>query len=178
MGTREAIREEFMRIYARERLDRMTVKGLCAAVPVARTTFYSHYRNVDDVLREVEDDLLAGLRDVTRRVSGGDVPHMDFDAFLDEVFGFIRGRWSDFRVLVVEQPDARFIAGWKEAMKANLACRYPQVRMHQGWDLIAEMYASAIIGAYTWWMVHPQATGIEDVKVQMERAINAVVASL
>lgn len=30
----------------------------CAAVPVARTTFYAHYRNFDDVLLEVEDGLL------------------------------------------------------------------------------------------------------------------------
>lgn len=61
MDTREAIRREFMRTYARERVDRITVKGLCASVPVARTTFYAHYRNVDDVLVEVEDGLLAGL---------------------------------------------------------------------------------------------------------------------
>lgn len=39
MGTREASRAEFMRMYAQEGLDRITVKGLCAAVPVARTTF-------------------------------------------------------------------------------------------------------------------------------------------
>lgn len=178
MGTREAIRDEFMRAYAREGLDRMTVKGLCAAVPVARTTFYSHYRNLDDVLLEVEDELLAGLADITRRVSGGDVPHMDFNAFLSEVFDFIRGRWPDFRALLVERPDARFIGRWKEAMKDNFARRYPQATLRPRWDLFAEMYASAIIGAYTWWMEHPEATGIDDVKAQMERAISAIVASL
>ena len=78
MDTRDAIRTEFMRAYARERMDRITVKGLCAAVPVARTTFYAHYRNVDDVLLEVEDGLLAGLVEVTERVSGGDLPNILF----------------------------------------------------------------------------------------------------
>ncbi len=33
METCESIRTEFMRSYARERLGRITVKGLCAAVP-------------------------------------------------------------------------------------------------------------------------------------------------
>ncbi|MDO4538874.1 MAG: hypothetical protein Q4B54_11990 [Coriobacteriales bacterium] len=33
-----------------------------------RTTFYTHYRNVDDVLREVEDGLLADEREVVRDV--------------------------------------------------------------------------------------------------------------
>lgn len=69
MDTRNAIRTEFMRIYERERMDRITVKRLCAAVPVARTTFYAHYRNVDDVLLEVEDGLLAGFASVTERVT-------------------------------------------------------------------------------------------------------------
>ena len=49
----QAIRDAFMELYAHERIERITVKALCAAVPVARTTFYARYRNVDDVLAEV-----------------------------------------------------------------------------------------------------------------------------
>jgi AcrR family transcriptional regulator len=74
---------------------------------VARTTFYAHYRNFDDVLLEVEDGLLEGLADVTERASGGDLPNMAFAAFLDETFGFIKERWRDFHALLVDQPDAR-----------------------------------------------------------------------
>ena len=178
MDTREAIRREFMRMYAHERLGRIAVKGLCAAVPVARTTFYAHYRNVDDVLVEVEDGLLAGLADVTERVSDGDLPSMDFAAFLGETLGFIRANWGDFHALLVDQPDIRFINRWKEAVKANFARRYPETRMHQNWDLLAEMGASATIGAYTWWMGHPDAAGVEVAKRQIECAITAIVASI
>ncbi len=178
VDTRDAIRTEFMRIYERESMGRITVKGLCAAVPVARTTFYAHYRNIDDVLLEVEDGLLAGLVDVTERVSGGDLPNMDFAAFLDETFAFIKANWRDFHALLVGQPDIRFVARWKEAVKANFARRYPEARMCQNWDLIAEMAASAVIGAYTWWMEHPDATGVEEAKRQIERAIAAIVSSL
>lgn len=167
-----------MRIYEREGMDRVTVKGLCAAVPVARTTFYAHYRNVDDVLGEVEGGLLAGLAEIAERVSGGDLPHMDFTAFLDETFDFIKANWHDFHALLVDQPDARFVARWKEAVKANFARRYPKARMRQNWDLVAEMAASAAIGAYTWWMEHPDAAGIEEAKRQVERVTAAIVSSL
>lgn len=178
LDTREAIRREFMRMYEHERVDRITVKGLCAAVPVARTTFYSHYRNVDDVLAEVEDGLLEGLAEVTERVSGGDVPNMDFQTFLDETFAFIKAHWSDIRALLVCQPDIRFVAKWKDAVKANFARRFPDARRRQNWDLIAEMAASATIGAYTWWMNHPDAAGIESAKGQIERVVSAIVLSL
>ncbi|MDO4798384.1 MAG: hypothetical protein Q4A01_10260 [Coriobacteriales bacterium] len=136
------------------------------------------HRNVDDVLTEVEDGLLSGLAEVTERVSGGDLPHMDFSEFLDETFAFIRTNWSDFQALLVSQPDARFVARWKGAIKANFARRYPQARMRQNWELIAEMGASAVIGAYTWWMEHPNATGIDAAKRQIDRAITTIVAVL
>lgn len=167
-----------MELYAHERLDRITVKGLCATVPVARTTFYARYRNLDDVLEEVENGLLAGLAGVTERVSGGDLPNMDFAAFLDDTFGFIRERWRDFHALLVDQPDARFVSRWKEAVKANFAQRHPQARMRQNWELVAEMAASAVIGAYTWWMEHPDAAGVEEAKRQVERVTAAIVSSL
>ncbi len=145
----KTIRNEFMEIYARERMDHITVKALCAAVPVARTTFYARYRNVDDVLEEVEDGLLSGLAEVTERISGGDLPTMDFGPFLDETLWFIKANWADFHALLVDQPDLRFIAKWKDAIKANFAHRYPAARMHPNWNLLAEMAASAAIGAYS-----------------------------
>lgn len=167
-----------MELYARERMERITVKAICAAVPVARTTFYAHYRNTDDVLVEVEDGLLSGLAEITERVSGGDLPHMDFDAFLSETFAFIQERWSDFHALLVAQPDARFTACWKDAVKANLLRRYPKARMQPNWDLLSEMAVSAVIGAYTWWMQHPEAGGIEDAKRLIAQALEAVMAAL
>lgn len=178
MDTREAIRSEFMRMYAHERVDRITVKGLCAAVPVARTTFYAHYRNVDDVLAEVEDELLAGLAEVTERVSGGDLPNMDFADFLDETLAFVGQNRDDVHALLVAQPDARFIRRWKDAVKANIALRYPQARTLPNWDLLAEMTASAVMGAYTWWMEHPGATGETEAKRAVARAVEAIAASL
>ena len=97
MGTEEAIRKTFMELYAREPLDRITVKGLCAAVPVARTTFYAHYGNTDDVRAEVEDILLAGIDRVVQSASGGDLPHMDFGGFLDALFPYIEQNQAWFR---------------------------------------------------------------------------------
>lgn len=178
MDTCEAIRAEFMRAYARERLDRITVKALCATVPVARTTFYAHYRNVDDVLVEVEDGLLAGLAEVTERVSGGDLPTMDFSTFIDETLAFVDRNRTDFRALLVVQPDIRFIARWKEAMKANMARRYPAAAAQSHWDLITEMGASAIVGAYIWWMERPDATDVAGAKKLIERAVEGVVAAV
>ncbi|MBQ9154234.1 MAG: hypothetical protein IJ130_10515 [Solobacterium sp.] len=43
--TRELIIREFMKEYAEREDGAVTVKGLCASVPVARTTFYYLSKN-------------------------------------------------------------------------------------------------------------------------------------
>lgn len=53
--------------------------GKALGISLWKGTFYTHYHNVNDVLAEVEDGLLAGLADVTERVSGGDLPKSERD---------------------------------------------------------------------------------------------------
>ena len=178
MDTRDAIRRELMRLYERKPLDRITVKELCAAVPVARTTFYAHYGNVDDVLAEVEDSLLASLAEVARAHAAGDMEAMDFAPFLSDTLTCIKSRWSDFRALLVTRPDQRFITRWQDAIKANFALRHPRLRCMQSWDVVAQMAASAVTGAYAWWMEHPDASGEAEFVRMVERALNAVAGAL
>ena len=55
-----------MNQYTHRDFNDITVKGLCATVPVARTTFYSYYNNTDDVRQEIEDLLIRGLVEMPR----------------------------------------------------------------------------------------------------------------
>lgn len=99
----------------------------CAAVPVARTTFYAHYRNVDDVLLEVEDGLLEGLADVTERVSGGvhcnPIKASDIDAVLlthldcDHANGIVQVK--DAKRFVVAADEVRFASKITNRVRYN-----------------------------------------------------------
>jgi hypothetical protein len=103
---------------------------------------------------------------------------MDFYPFLDETLAFIQGRWPDFTALVITQPDLRFIAKWKRAIKANFARRYPELKALPNFDLAAEMAASAAIGAYTYWLHHPENAQIEDAKRLVMHALEGVVSAI
>lgn len=94
MDTKDAIKETFLLEYAKKDYARINVKGLCAAVPVARTTFYSYYQNTDEVLEDIENDLMAGLNHVADVISEGNLPDMDFNLFLGETMRFVKGRWD------------------------------------------------------------------------------------
>lgn len=61
----------------------MTIKDLCAAIPIARTTFYTYYDNLDDLKTEIEDNLIMGLLNVVNEIADGDIEKMIFAEFLD-----------------------------------------------------------------------------------------------
>ena len=52
---RQMIRARFIEQYAQSGMQGMTVKRLCEAVPVARSTFYACYEDLYGVLQELED---------------------------------------------------------------------------------------------------------------------------
>jgi AcrR family transcriptional regulator len=172
--TEAAIKSEFMREYAKKDFDRINVKELCANVPVARTTFYAHYGNTDDVKAQVEDDLISTFEAVTRKASGNDVAGMNFSYYLRQLAPVIKEHWSEVRAFLVTQPNLRFIEKWKGSIKGNFKRRYPDKTQVNSYGLIAEMVASAAIGGYAYWIGHPDQVSIDNVIATIDRALTAM----
>jgi AcrR family transcriptional regulator len=47
-------------------VDKITAANLARKAGISRATLYRHYDSVDDVLREMEDEFLEGMRDCSR----------------------------------------------------------------------------------------------------------------
>lgn len=61
MMTKDEIKMEFLKLYTEQGYDKINIKELCARIPIARTTFYTYYSNVDEVKSEIEDEVIAQL---------------------------------------------------------------------------------------------------------------------
>lgn len=177
MDSRSAIKVQFMKEYAKKDFPAITVKALCASTPVARTTFYSYFNNTDDVRGEIEDELIRGLITVSEKVSGGDMVGMDFTVFMDETEQYIRDSWSDIYLFLVKQPNLRFIRKWKDAIIENFFKRHPKMRNVKNHDAIAEIAASSMISAYTYWMEHPKEAQPADIKPILMNVLASLTAS-
>ena len=59
--SRLLIRRAFMDLLKRKPLQNITVKELCDAAGVNRSTFYAHYTDVGDLLRRIEEEMMAEL---------------------------------------------------------------------------------------------------------------------
>lgn len=169
--TKESIKITFMQQYAKKDYATITIKGLCEGVPIARTTFYTYYNNIDELKSEIEDNLVEGLLSISDALSYGDLKQMDFTKFLDSLQIYIKNHWDDFYIFLISQPNLRFIDKWKAAIKQNFKRRYPAKVTSSNYDLIAEMIASATISAYTFWMKNPSDVKAEEMKVLVTKVL-------
>ena len=156
----------------------ISVKSLCAATPVARTTFYSYFNNMYEVKESVEDDLIDGLIAVSERVSKGNFPDMDFEIFMDETEKYIKDNWSYIYAFLVRQPNIRFMRKWKDAIKMNLERRYPDKQPNSSFPAIAEIVASSMLSAYTYWMENPDNSSTKEIKPLFQKLLDSLVDSM
>ena len=170
MTTKEAIQKEFMQIYTKKEFSCITVKEVCIKTPVARTTFYSYYQNIDEVLNEIEDNLISGILQIALNVSKGNIETMDFSIFLSQTMDYIKNNWNEIHAFLITQPDMRFIKKWKEAIKRHFSLRFPEKINIPNYELISETIASGVIGAYSYWLKNPE-------KVDTEK-LNQIVVSM
>lgn len=77
----------------------ITVKSLCQEVPIARTTFYAYYENLDDVLLEIEDEFVNVIKLLAKTMSGGNMENLDFTAYFNAVMTHINDNWETVEAL-------------------------------------------------------------------------------
>ena len=59
--TRRTIRQTLLSLMGERPVERITTTELCREAHINRNTFYAHYGSPEDVLREVEDELVADV---------------------------------------------------------------------------------------------------------------------
>jgi len=178
MDTKDNIKKEFMREYATTKFENITVKNICINTPVARTTFYSYYQNTDELKNEIEDDLIEGLVNVARELSGGNLSEMDFETFELNTMEYLRSNWDLFVAFMIKQPNLRFEDKWKNAIKKHFSQRYPGLKHTPNYGLITEVMASAVMGGYRYWMQNPNQMKDEEIIVLINNMLEHLVSQI
>ena len=151
--TKARLREAFWRLYVEKPLERISIKEITDAAGYNRGTFYLYYKDVHDMLAQIEDDLLGMVEDLVRQrlIQDGKLR-------LEENMGLILGlaqRYADrFSVLLGDAGDPRFRARFK-AIVAPLVetCVEPLPGTSPAEQaLIVEFYLAGILAAVTAWL--------------------------
>lgn len=106
---RPALIEAFFQLIMEERYGQLSVSRVCAKARVARSTFYMHFRNLDDLL-------LANIAPQIERFAQG---LQDADK-RDQVLVMVEHFWQQRRLAELWR-DARFRDLFEDALQAALA---------------------------------------------------------
>ncbi len=154
MTTKDEIKIEFLKLYSEQEYDKINIKELCAKIPIARTTFYTYYSNVDEVKSEIEDEVIEQLVKTS-----GDNVNKDIEAYIKASFDYILENKQVFYPFLVSPGNVRFHQKWKEAFARHFEHLFTTKKDEQ---LAFEVAASAVIGAYTYFLEHPNDTDMDE----------------
>ena len=105
--TRMVITSSFIELLGEKPISKISVKEICELADVNRATFYKHYADPHDLLRQVEQELIA---DVNVYLYGMQYGNMDSDAVntLEKIFEYIRENAKLCSIMLSDSSDLRF----------------------------------------------------------------------
>lgn len=156
----------------------ITIKELCIQTPIARTTFYSYYTNIDELKSDIEMSFLNGLRDLVFHFQEKDLAFIDLHEFLKCSMVYIENNWEAVYAFLVIQPDICFIDKWKSYIKEHFQIHYSEKQYNDNYKLISEMIASSAIDCYRYWMQNKAEVNDEKLFQMIQTMINSIVPAL
>ena len=105
--TKMVLREALIDLMKEQHVSKVTVKELCARADINRSTFYAHYHDQYDLLQQLEQGVLADLKDYLRdqNPAGADG---DFQKTLVGICSYAKKNAALFEVLLSDNCDISF----------------------------------------------------------------------
>ncbi len=170
MTTKESIKRGFIALYLKKDYSQIAIKSLCAEIPIARTTFYSYYNNLGEVKSEIEDETVSGIRAVCAEIYGSEV-QIHFMQTLD----YVQKNRAVFYAFLAVRPNADFISKFKSEIKKHFIDAHPQIKSETtNRELELEIFASAVIAFYTYYLEHPAEADLEKLSAEFAKFIKTV----
>lgn len=103
--TKARLRQALTGLMAQKEIKDITVKELTEGADVNRGTFYSHYRDIYDMIAQVEDTLFEELGEVLDAYTTSDL-RAGLRPILEDVFTFVRDNADFCRALLSSRTDS------------------------------------------------------------------------
>jgi AcrR family transcriptional regulator len=156
--TRTLLRDALMRLIIRRGYDEITIQDIADEANVARTTFYLHFNDKDDLLfstmRDVYEELYARVGDdAVTTMFGEDEEDCHAEDFLHVA------EFADFyRIMLSERGSAAFLARVRQYLAESIMSKTFAQMMPEGQEpripleIMAYAVAGAQIGVIKWWL--------------------------
>jgi AcrR family transcriptional regulator len=97
--TKKVLRETLMEFMKTRPISGISIKEICAAADVSRTTFYSHYSDQYDLLRQIEDDTITVTNEAFNKYDFA-ANKIEAVKMMEELLGYVSKNVNSIQVLL------------------------------------------------------------------------------
>ncbi len=183
--THHLLREALLRLIQEKGFEGLSVQEIIDRANVARSTFYAHFDNKEDLLVSGFDELRASLKDRQRKaISAGHASDELMLAFSEEMFAHADEHREVFRAMVGKRSGAA-IQHLLHKMLVDLVREDAKALVRRGsagsvpTEALVRFIAGGLYGLMMWWLDGKVGLSVEEANTMFRRlAIPAMRAAL
>ena len=104
--TKRLIKDAYIELLAQDPDKRLSITDICKSADINRSTFYMHYEDVNCLIKEIEDELISQIPNVTGIDSITD--DKEFLNMLENTFEYVRSNKTVFNSLLARLDNDSF----------------------------------------------------------------------
>jgi len=105
--TKMVLRDSLMELMKTKSILSITIKDVCELADVSRSTFYTHYKDQYDLLRQIEEETLAYFEDMLDKYREKH-SKTEITQMVEEMLTYIANNGNSIQVLLSENGDIDF----------------------------------------------------------------------
>lgn len=161
--TRAALKVALIELIEERGLEGFNASDLCARADINRGTFYNHYKDKEDLLFQLEDEVMTGIEQCQSGIGSANISlfflHSAFKkpaSFLVELFDYLRGEGDFLHAVLGPGGDHAFSLRLRDSVCENIVQGILHEKYRDDPDPFVGYYvaffASAYLGLITRWI--------------------------
>lgn len=154
--TKSNLRNAFWTLYTHKPLEKISIREIADLAGYNRGTFYLYYKDVYDILEQIEADLLNVASGIL--LEGTADGTIDFSRQMSSIIEMSHTYAPYYSVLMSDRGDPKFVSRFKDLLRPILDRvlfgkeKYDKPQQ----EYLSEFYISGIMGALAKWVEDPQ----------------------
>lgn len=162
-GVQLALHDSVIKVLQTNDINKVNVKQLCTEAAVSRSSFYTYYESVSDLIIELEEKFINQLATLDLKIEDSNrIMAKDFN-YLSPLIDFVIEHETFIEGFLVKNYDYHLVNKWKQAIKHHLWERIKPSANTVKIQLSFEMFASEIISAFIFGIKHKEEIQKNDI---------------
>ena len=152
--TKQQLRQSLTTLLKQKRVQDITVRELAELADINRGTFYLHYRDVSDLLNQIEEELLGELESVLEKYQPGSILPNTVQIFKD-VYELVQKNSEIVGILMGDHGEWNFVNRLNQLLRAKCQRDWSEHFRAESPELFDTYYAfiiSGCMGLVQYWL--------------------------